>query len=46
MLLLFVMLTSLWMEFLEPKTELLCFFSLIEGTKFVVNSIEDDVLEA
>ena len=43
---LFVMLTSLWMEFLEHKTELLCFFSPTEGTDVVVNSIDDDVGKA
>ena len=46
MLSFFVMLTSLYMEFLEHKTELFCFLSLIEGTDVVVNSIDDDVWEA
>ena len=40
------MLTSLWMEFLEPKTELFYFFSLTEGTEVVVNSMDDDSWEA
>ena len=40
------MLTSLWMEFLEHKTELVCFLSVTEGTEVVVNSIDDDVWEA
>ena len=33
------------MVFLEHKTELV-FFSITEGTEVVVNSIDDDVLEA
>ena len=43
---LFVMLKSLWMEFSEHKTELVCFLSLIQGTKVIVNSVNDDVREA
>ena len=43
MSLLFVMLTSLWMEFLEHKTDFFFFFPLTEGTYVVVNSIDDNV---
>ena len=43
---LFVMLKSFWMEFLEHKTELVCFLVLTEGTEVVVNSIEDVDWEA
>ena len=43
---LYMILTSLWMEFWEHKTESLCFLSLTEGTDIVVNSIDDDVWEA
>ena len=40
---LFEMLESFWMEFLEHKTELVCFLSLTEGTEVIVDSINDDV---
>ena len=34
------------MEFLEHKTELVCFLSITEGTEVIFNSIDDDVWEA
>ena len=34
------------MEFLEYKTELVCFLSITEGTEVIVVSIDDDVWEA
>ena len=40
---LFVMFKSFWMEFLEHKTELVCFLSITEETEVIVNSIYDDV---
>ena len=43
---LFVILASLWIEFLEHKTELFCFLSLTEGTEVIVNSVGDDVWKA
>ena len=46
MSLLFVMLTSLWIEFGEHKTEIFCFFSPTEGKEFLVNLIDDDVWES
>ena len=44
--LLFLILSSFWMEFLEHKTEFFCFLSIIEGTYVVVNSVDDDLWEA
>ena len=46
MLSLFVIFKSFWMEFLEHKTELVCFLSITEETEVIVNSIDSDVLEA
>ena len=37
---------SFWVKFPEHKTGLVCFFSIPEGTDVIVNSIDDDVLEA
>ena len=34
------------MEFLEHKTELVCFLCITEGTEVIVNSIDNDVLES
>ena len=34
------------MEFLEHKTELVCFLSITEGTEVIANSVDDDVWEA
>ena len=34
------------MEFLEHKTELVYFFSITEGTKVIVNSMDDYIWEA
>ena len=42
MLSLFVMLTSLWMEFWEYKTESFLFLSVTERIDVVVNSIADN----
>ena len=43
---LFAMLKSLWIELLEHKMGLFWFLSLTEGTEFIVNSVDDDVLKA
>ena len=40
---LFVMIASFWMVSWEYKTELFLFLSVIEGTDFVVNLVDDDV---
>ena len=34
------------MEFLEHRTELVCFLSIKEGTEVIVNSIDDYVWES
>ena len=34
------------MVFWEHKTELVCFMSIIEETKFLVNAVDDDVWES
>ena len=34
------------MEFLEHKTELVCYLYLTEGTEVIFNSIDDDVWAA
>ena len=46
MLSLFVIFTSLCMEFLEPRTENFCCLSPTEGTEIVIILIDDDVWEA
>ena len=43
MLSLFMMVASFWMVFWGYKTEFFGFFSVIEGTDVVVNSISDYV---
>ena len=41
-----VMFKSFWMVFWEHKIELVCFLSITEETKVLVNTVDDDILES